>query len=67
MEIWHGNRNLADVVVTINLGSLASWEFGDLKSYSHWVSMGVKVNLDPSPVQSGHAPVLGLTRNPVNT
>ena len=39
IEVWHGQRQLADLVITLDFGSLASWEFADLKSYSNWVSI----------------------------
>ena len=37
-DIWHGNRSLSDVIVTVDLGMLSSGEFGDMKSQSLWVS-----------------------------
>ena len=53
-DIWSGNRAINDLVVTVDLGMLSSWEFGDLKSYSHWVSTKRRLT---SPLAQG---LLGL-------
>ena len=37
-NICHGNRSLTDVIVTVDLGMLSLWDFGDMKSQSLWVS-----------------------------
>ena len=33
-------RALADLVITLDLGALASWEFSDMKPFTNWVTIG---------------------------
>ena len=38
LDLWHDNRELAEVVMTIDIGSLSNWRFNDMSPMTRWVS-----------------------------
>ena len=38
LDLWHGNRALSELVMTIDLGNLANWRFNDMSTMTRWVS-----------------------------
>ena len=38
LNLWHGNRELAEVVMTIDIGNLSNWRFNDMSPMTRWVS-----------------------------
>ena len=41
LDLWHGNRALSELVMTIDLGNLSNWRFNDMSTMTHWVSYPV--------------------------
>ena len=38
LDLWHGNRAVAELVLTIDVGNLSSWRFNDMSTMTRWVS-----------------------------
>ena len=38
LDLWHGNRALSELVLTIDVGNLANWRFDDMSTMTRWVS-----------------------------
>ena len=38
LDLWHGNRALAELVMTIDVGNLSNWWFNDMSTMTRWVS-----------------------------
>ena len=52
-DLWPKTRSLQDVTMTVDLGDLGDWDFGDMKSQSHWVCSS---SLSPPIYKKGTTP-----------